>query len=337
MGAKARAIYGKRLTNNNYKELLRLSNVSDVCGYLKSNTSYSKYLKGINETIIHRGQLENLLNRSRIEKYFDLLNFDFTKDNGFYHYIITSSEVHVIIGAITLINSSSSENIITELPSFLQEHICFDLMELSRIKNYDNLLVVLEHTPYKNVLKPHHAPNGSINLRECELSLKTYYYKNILESIDKYYSGKTKKELTTIVKIEIELLNLSIMYRLKKYFNKSPEDIKMHLLPFYYKLNDKLIDELLEPQPKEEYIKKMRLNAYDNKMRDVEFNYVEDYTKRLKYIISRKMMRFSTNAPISFYALMLLTQIEIDNIIIIIEGIRYNDKGSQIQKLLVLE
>lgn len=334
--AKARAIYGRRLTNANYMELLRLQTVGDVCNYLKVNTSYSHYLSGVNDTSIHRGQLENILQRSRLEKFFRLCNYDFTRNKGFYNYVISNVEVSIILRALMLINSGSSEDIITDLPVFLQEYTSINFKEIAKVRSFDDLLAVLDKTPYNGVLKPYEAPNGEINFRECEHSLKLFYYKTVLEQIDQFYRGKTRKELRDIVLIEIELLNLSLIYRLRSYFNKPPEDIKRQLLPFHYKLNSRALDILLQSQQKEEYIQKMRLAAYNNNMRGVEFNYIEDYTKRLKYIISRKMIRFSTNAPISFYSLMTLLQIEIDNLTIIIEGIRYNT-SSQVQNLLILE
>lgn len=335
--AKTRAIYGRRLTNNNYTELLRLRSVSDIAAYLKVNPSYAPYLKGVNEMQIHRGQLENLLNRSSFEKYFSLCHYDFTKDKGFYRYVISGAEIRVILRAIMLLNSNSPQEIIFNLPSFMQEYACFDFMKLSKIKCFADLLEVLDATPYKSVIKRFNAPNGAINFADCEHALKTHYYKTIFSLIDRYYKGKTKSELYEIVLIEIELLNLSLIYRLKRYFKKSPEEIKLKLLPFHYKINSHSLENLLEDQNKQQFIQNMRLSAYSDKMKDVDFNYIEDYTKRLKYIINKKLMRFSSNAPISFYALMSLTQIEIENIIIIIEGIRYQDSPTNIQKLLILE
>lgn len=334
--AKARAIYGKRLTNLNYTELLRLNAVSDVCSYLKSHTSYSKYLGGINEASIHRGQLEDILNRTKIDKYEKLLHFDFTSTKGFYHYVVANIEVSVVLKALMYINADMDGEIISKIPVFMQDYTAIDFKAIANVKNYDDILNALRNTPYAVVLKPYKADNGRVNFKDCERALKIYYYKKILENIDKQYKGKTRKELREIVLIEIELLNLSLMYRLRRYFDKDPAEIKNVLLPFYYKLNPRTVDNLLNSQKKDEYVSRMKLSAYAAKMKNVEFNYIEDYTKRLRYIINRKMMRFSTNAPISFYALMTLTQIEIENLIIIIEGIRYNT-SSQVHNLLILE
>ena len=54
--SKARAMYGKRLTKENYRELLNCKSVGEVAGYLKSRTAYNKVLAGINENEVHRGQ-----------------------------------------------------------------------------------------------------------------------------------------------------------------------------------------------------------------------------------------------------------------------------------------
>ena len=62
--AKARAMYGRRLTRANYRELLECRTVSEVASYLKNQTSYGSILAGINESDIHRGQLKSGCARS---------------------------------------------------------------------------------------------------------------------------------------------------------------------------------------------------------------------------------------------------------------------------------
>ena len=65
--AKARAMYGRRLTRTNYRELLECRSVSEVAAYLKNQTSYGTVLAGVNENDIHRGQLEVRLRQKLFE------------------------------------------------------------------------------------------------------------------------------------------------------------------------------------------------------------------------------------------------------------------------------
>ena len=61
VSAKARAMYGRRLTARNYQEMLNCKSVTEIARYLAANTDYDKVLAGMNDREVHRGQLENRL------------------------------------------------------------------------------------------------------------------------------------------------------------------------------------------------------------------------------------------------------------------------------------
>ena len=54
---KAKAKFGKRLTEKDYTSLLACQSVAEVMSYLKSYTHYSAALRDINERDVHRGRL----------------------------------------------------------------------------------------------------------------------------------------------------------------------------------------------------------------------------------------------------------------------------------------
>lgn len=335
--AKARAIYGRRLTAANYNELLKKTSVSEITSYLKEETSYSKYLANVDETSIHRGRLELLLRRSLFDKFFSLCHYDFSRGKGFYHYVIERAEIDALLDAIMLLNSNSQHEIIINLPTFMQEFVSFDFDKLARINSFSDLLDVVSGTSYKKTLERMNAPNGEINFSECELALYTKYYTDTLKSIDKQYKGKTAKLLRSVVLGEIELKNIGFIYRLRFLLKKPPEFIKRHLLPFSYKLTESQLDKLITDGDisEENFVKSLRLNRYDTKIKNVDFKYIENYTNHLLYFISRKFLRFSYSAPLVFFSLMTLTETEIQNLTIIIEGVRYGNPSSEIKSLLI--
>ena len=334
--AKARAIYGKRLTAADYHELLNKRSVAEVAAYLKQTPGYSEFLTEIIESQVHRGQLEAMLSRCRLSRFSSLCHYDFSPKRGFFRYAAIDIEVGLILQAVVLLNSNTPEKIINAAPSFMADYASFDFIALSHIQDFSGLLEVLKQTPYEKLLRPLAAENGKINLSRCELVLKTYYYQSLLDLIDQNYRGKVRKELREIVLIEIELINLSLIYRLKRYFKRTPEQIKTRLLPFSYKLNGRALEELLQPEGDDKNIIRSRLSVYSSKMQDVSFNYVEDYTHRLLFILTRRMLRFSPAAPIIFYSLITLLNIELENLTVLIEGIRYGHNPAEIQKILIL-
>ena len=72
VSAKARGMHGKRLTNNNFMDLLNCKTVHDVAYYLKNRTSYNKLLAGINENEVSRSELEVLLKQKIFDDCSDL-------------------------------------------------------------------------------------------------------------------------------------------------------------------------------------------------------------------------------------------------------------------------
>ena len=91
--AKARAMYGRRLTRANYRELLECRTVGEVASYLKNQTSYGSILAGINESDIHRGQLEIRLRQKLFEDNSALCRYEVTIGEHFANYLISRGEI----------------------------------------------------------------------------------------------------------------------------------------------------------------------------------------------------------------------------------------------------
>ena len=74
--AKSRAMYGRRLTERNYTELLNCHSVNEVANYLKNRTAYADIFEGTTTTDIHRGQLETMLKKRVFDQYASLCRYE---------------------------------------------------------------------------------------------------------------------------------------------------------------------------------------------------------------------------------------------------------------------
>ena len=336
--AKARAMYGNRLTEDDYSEMLRKRSVSELAAYLKGTANYADALQNINETDVHRGQLEAVLRRDLFNRYTRLCRYENARSSeDFFFYIILNAEVDQILRCILLLNAGEPEKFIIDLPGFLISHATFPLMELAKVRSYKDLLEVLHATPYASILKKLPPDEtGMLDYSRCEIALRTYYYKHLEDLVKKSFSGKTRSELLELIRVDIELNNLSTIIRLKVYFHKTPEEILPYLYPFSSKLSGQKLHRLVEAQDKDEFLKVLSDTPYGSKVRDRDFLYVEDYTNRISYLYNKQLLRFSVNAPCVLYTFMVLSRVEIGNIISVIEGIRYDVPTAEIQKLLIL-
>jgi V/A-type H+-transporting ATPase subunit C len=336
MAAKAKAMYGKHLKSDDYTELLRKKTVQEIAGYLKSETAFKSVLQGINEFAIHRGHLEMLIRQTFYLDFLELIRYGQSNKDHFYEYGVLMIEMKQILMTIRLLSETDKTNQIAQLPIFANRMISFDVEKLIKVNTFDELLSVLRNTPYYNLLKPL-KPRSilDIDYANFEVVLKSYYYKRVYEIIEHEFTGKDKQDIKDLFDTQIELENITKIYRLKKYYNSSPLEIKKVLNPTYKRINKKLLDELIETKDAHSFLLAINQNGYNIPTDIKEFQYIEYQTDAIMFDLNKRLMRFSTNPNIILVSYLSLLEIEIRNIIDIIEGIRYKVENDKIAKLLI--
>lgn len=333
---KARAMYGHRITHEDYSELLRKRTVGEITSYLKSKDGYSELLKSINEGTIHRGRLESILQREIFEKFERLYRYDPSPNRGFFGFVVRFGEVDEILRCILFLQSGNPEGFIADIPTFLTKHASFELMELATVTNYNDLILILQHTPYAKILIEQNILSGKIDYTACEIALRTYLYNAEINEIKKFYNGSTKKNLLSLIKSSIELQNICTIFRARILYKKTPEQIKKLLYPVNNILSDETKEKLMNTADEDSFLKAIFSSQYSKYLSKDNFVDIDNFTRRIKYLKDKQLIRFTTDAPVALYAFVDLCNIELFNITNIIEGVRYNVNVTDIEKLLIV-
>lgn len=345
LSAKVRARFGKCLTNAQYTELLNKRSVSEMIGWLKNQPNYSEVLKDVQESVVHRGQVEQLLRRNVFQEYLELLRYDFSGKSSYYRHRIRKIEIDQILQMLQALNSGDVQDYVNQLPSFASPYLKFDLMRLSTATDFDSLLSLLPRVPYEAILKPlRPAPGEQIDYCACEKALYTYYYKELYRLLNRSFKGKTRAELTIVLSTTAQLMNLESIYRLKKFYNMSPEVLETYLLPVEAVnptgnvRQGKLFRKMLEADTPEEVLEKFMASSYGKYVGDVnqlEGGVIEYAGQCIRYRFSMKKLFFSTSAPTIFTSYIALLELETQNLITILEGLHYGIPANEISKMLV--
>lgn len=334
--SKARAMYGKRLTLQNYNDLLACKSVSEVATYLKNNTVYGKVLSGIEETEIHRGQLEAKLKQKLLEDYASLCHYEITVGEHFSKYFIQRNEIEQILRAILLLDAGMPEEYLFNMPSYLLRHTKIHLKAFSKIKNFDDLLRALEHTEYRRILEPFRPDeSGWVNYTGIESALYSYLYANMFRIIQKYTHGEAEKQLNDILKSWIDLTNYARIVRLKITYRSDPEFIKKALLP-YGTFSERLLDKMIEAGSEEEITSLLGNTEIGKRALKFEHEYVGELPKRMNFRNCHHYIDFSTHPSVVLISYIVVCEAEIGDIITIVEGIRYQLATDEIRKLLII-
>jgi len=334
--AKAHAMYGRRLTNENYTDLLACQTVGDVASYLKNRTAYSRTLAGINENTIHRGQLEFKLKQKLLDDYASLCRYEITVGERFSQYLIEHSEIDQILHSLLLLDAGKPEEYLFSMPGYLNRLTHIDLIALSHMKNFDDLLDALSNTPYRKILEPFKPEEGvPINYTGIEQALYTYRFSNIFEIIDKYTHGETKKQLREIFDSYVDLQNYVRIVRLRVSYQSDPEFIRGSLLPFG-NLSPQTIDKMIEADTEKEITDVMSKTTIAKEYLKIGHAYIDEIPTLVNYFICRRNIRFSIHPSVVMMSYTFISQCELADIITIVEGVRYKLPPEEIAKLLIV-
>lgn len=335
INAKARAIYGKRLTKEDYNNLVHKNGVSGVVAYLKTTERYRRLFANVNENQIHRGQVESLLAKYVFELYMKLCRFMSADKNSFCMYMIKELEIKQIISALMYIGAGSDDGYLLEMPAYLSGYLSFDLMKLSKAKNYTEVLDAVESTPYYKILKPLliGAKDGE-NLEECAVTLYSGFLQWAFKAIDKDHKGTEAKMLKEMFLKQADLSNIMICYRKRSLFNESSEEIKKSLYNQHYRVTPQVIDDILSQQDADKKLTELLKRLY---LKNVEFDPLDLETsiRRYNYAFYKKQLYFTSDGTMALYSLMGLCQMERSNLQKIIESARYDRSPEETEKLLV--
>ncbi len=334
--AKARSMYAKSMTKENYDELLKRRSVGEVVSYLKNETEYRFVLENVKESNIHRGELEQLLSKEFYSRISKLIRYASNDKKEFYHMGIMLGEIKLILNRVRTFDSKIYTGYDLNIPVYLAKQASFDVYELMNTSCYNDVLELLENTKYYEIFKMcKPGINQKIDFNVLEKNLNKFYFDTYVHVIKKLYKGKKQRELLKVLYTNIELQNITKIYRLKKYFKASPDYIKTMLLLDYSRIPKHVMDELLSTPDADAFLKQLSNLSYHIYVDDKEYVFIEYFANQIKYHLAKHYMRFSTDASLVFMTYEILLELEIENLKHIIEGVRYNELSPNIEKMLI--
>ena len=337
--AKSRAMYGRRLTERNYADLLACHSVPEVAAYLKTRTAYADALASITPQAVHRQQLEILLNRRLFDQYAALCRYEMSIGHDFYHYFIIKCDVQEILSCLRYMNGGGAGEYLYALPAFMQKHSRLDLYRLAAAHTLADLAAALEGTPYQELILPF-ARNPDFSLEEdgtleIEAVLTRYVYGQLRAIAREKLQGRDMQEVLELLQRSSDLEAIVNIYRLKRMLKADRLYIGRRVFMELTALSPKQIDLLLDAADGPDFLARLRTTPYGRELDKVHYDYIEEGIGRIQHRWHLKRLRFSTNPSVVMFCYIYLAENEIRNITHIIEGVRYRMTPEEIGGRLI--
>ncbi len=332
--SKAHVLMGRLLKDSDYKKLMDTKNINEFIEYLTKNTNYKNVFLNPSE-IIHREDVEIGMKKYLLKNHEKFYHYYHDEYRKFFKIIFMRYEVENIKIFIRAMNRNEDMHHLDDhlIPSEVFTNI--DYKQMMKARNIHELVDALKGTIYYKLLSGYLNEESSKMQFYMEMSLDRIYFKKTKEIIN-VFKGKDKELMNELLGKNSDLLNIQWIYRAKKFYNLSSEEILNYTLESgmkydYKKLKEfcylEFVDELKELILKTEY-KVLFLE---------EEIFMERNMERFLFFLLDELLKKGNNTIIVSLHYLHKLEYEIRDLFSILECIKYELKNSDEYLVRVLK
>lgn len=336
INAKTLAMSARRLHDHDFSELIKASDLKEVFHYLRDHTYYADFIKMLDPENLHRSVLEVRLNYLKVQEIDKLLYYLSGTDKSFIKVYLVRFEVESLRILIRGIARKEALESLSDMMVYSKNHSKVPFDRLLRVKDWDEFKKLLVNTDYYRILEIHKELKTEAELVMIEKKLDRYYYdllRNRLFKLDK----KSNHDLIEAQQRHFDLLNLVWMYRGKKFYNLSREEILAYSLRGGLKLNEQRLGDLAGAKNVDEMKEQLADSEYAflfNHTKTIDL-YMERRQERYLYYLYKRLFSAGGGSLAQVVAYIRLLDFEVEDITSIIESKRYRMDETETKKYLI--
>ncbi|MGE5613682.1 MAG: V-type ATPase subunit [Bacillota bacterium] len=314
------------------EKLMECNTVEQVAEYLKDKYGLGRLVDEARLQYLHRDKLEMILQRYKVREVEDILHYLSGPYKEFASVYLMESEIHDLVLILRRIAKGEEPEELGDYLVHSEKMSGLPYEKLAASRTIPQFVESLRGTPYYNVLKT--VTDYDVAKREFHIEMKLYqlYYGTFLKKAEKLDEADNKAA-REIIGSKIDFLNVQWIYRAKKYYEVSPEQMLIYCLPGGVKLGSGRLKKLCYTKSVEEikqlsaqYLK-FDIFTSDNGFiieKNIE-NYMFEYLKKNKF-------RGNIGFVLSFFYML---GCAIREFTTITEGVRYRLPKDDLKEYLI--
>lgn len=219
--AKAKAILGRLLKDEEYDALLKLETVEEVLEYLKNNTHYAKIFE---DEALQLEEYEVLIKKYFFNVYEKLYHFYIDAYRSFFKAMFCRYEVENLKLFIRVLSRNESLKDLRDHLIYSQLYSNLDYDQLEKAVSVRELLEMIDHTIYHEPLVLFLEEDSERMIFHMEMILDRIYFNQLKAAIESL-KRKDRALMLELLGINIDILNVQWIYRGRLFFDISSEEL----------------------------------------------------------------------------------------------------------------
>lgn len=328
ISTKIRAMERWRISDRQFEELAALESVPEAVQYLRRFPPYGEIFAGLEDSELHRGNIEQRLNLSQYRDFAKLYKFANMKQRRFLDLYFMHYEIAIIKTCLrNAAGHREQRQDLSLFKDFFERHASIDLIRLSESGGIGEFISNLKGSPYYGPLASLWE-QGTATMPACESALDMLYFKAIWRVKDKYLSKKEEAIIVQCFGTRMDMLNIQWICRSKKYYRLTPGDIIAMIIPISLHLTRKEIHDMAGAESVDQVFELVRRSWYGKLEGIVNAEEAdgESLDQVTREIIDRIYLKTSRKDPYSMASLnsyLYFKERETQRIVTVLEKIRY--------------
>ncbi|MBE5925485.1 MAG: V-type ATP synthase subunit C [Lachnospiraceae bacterium] len=335
LSTKVKAMQSNLLSDEDFNNIIHLSNVNEVIAYLAKHPGYSKTFENADISKLHRSNLEKMLTTLKYRDFAKLYNFSNITQRKYLKLFFMKYEIALLKSVLRQIfeNKTVSVDTSTLGPYFIK----FSTIPIDKFEgniNINEFIEILRGTLFYEPLQKIYSL-GNCSLFDYELCLDVLQFTIIWKNKNKYLFGTDLELITNDYGYRIDLINIQWIYRLKTYYNLTQNEIISFLIPIRHKIKQNQMRELINSKNPAEFFEIFKNTFYGKKYKLTGENIsLEHLYKTVMDDFHNKSIRNNPYSHACIDTYMHKKQNEISKLITITECIRYSYPADKILQMI---
>lgn len=325
INAKLKGMHAKFLNKDELYQLSRQNDLKNAVYFIKNELEVLENLDENGSRLAIEKELDKMIIKDiyKIEKILP------KKEKEIFEIYVSKYEIKCIIEIYKSVHNNIDINNSADLVRVWTNEIFKNIRQIDLATNDEQFLGILKKSRYYKIVKAF-IENKAQSLADLEMALYKKYFKDLYSEL-----VKLNKKALNLIGQNIDLLNIQWIYRMKKYYKLSKEEIMGKILDINYNLTKQSIEDLLDLKDYEDLKRIIKSTKYARIVQDSEEKSLEYEINKYLYNKCKKefvLGRYNINTVFSY---MTLKEFQKQNIINILGGINYKIDKREIENKII--